>query len=158
MTRRAVHRSTETSGAFLLDVNVLVALVWPNHVHHAAARRWFARLAGRTWATTPVTEFGFVRVSSNPVAVGDALSPAEALTVLEEIRRRPGHETWADDVTPTDRRWVDPARLVGHRQISDAHLLALARRHQGRLATLDQGLVELAGGDSDRRVTLIPFH
>jgi uncharacterized protein len=156
--RRAPRRSSEGSGPFLLDVNLLVALTWPTHVHHAPARRWFADAHREGWATTPVTEFGFVRVSANAAAVGDPLTPGEALLVLEEIRGRPGHETWSDDVSPTDRRWVDPTRLVGYRQVSDAHLLALARRHQGRLATLDQGLVDLAGGDAATRVTVIPFH
>lgn len=144
------------AGAFLLDVNVVVALAWPTHVHHSAARRWFAAAHGEGWATTPVTEFGFVRVSSNPAAVGDPLTPAEALAVLDDIRARPGHQMWADDMSPTDRRFVDPTRLVGHRQVSDAHLLALARRHQGRLATLDRGLVDLAGSDASR-ITVIPL-
>ena len=144
-------------GPCLLDVNLLVALVWPTHVHHEPARRWFARAVADGWATTPATEFGFVRVSSNAAGVGEPLSPAEALAVLDEIRRRRGHHWWDDDVSPTDRRFVDPARLVGYRQVSDAHLLALARRHEGRLATLDHGLVDLAGGDARTRVTVIPL-
>lgn len=150
-------RSQTGAGGYLLDVNVLVALAWPTHVHHRAARRWFADHHGEGWATTPVTEFGFVRVSSNPVAVGDALTPAEAILVLEDIRRRPGHESWADDVSPTDRRFVEAARLVGYRQVGDAHLLALARRHHGRLATLDRGVADLAGRDAATRVTVIPL-
>ncbi|MGH8998269.1 MAG: TA system VapC family ribonuclease toxin [Acidimicrobiia bacterium] len=92
--------SGSRSGVCLLDVNVLVALAWPTHIHHRAARRWFADCHGQGWATAPVTEFGFVQVSSNPAAVGDPLTPAEALAVLEEIRRRPGHQTWADDISP----------------------------------------------------------
>jgi uncharacterized protein len=141
---------------FLLDVNVLVALAWPTHVHHSPARRWFADHHAEGWATTPVTEFGFVRVSSNPAAVGDALTPAEALTVLEQIRARPGHHSWADDVSPTDGRYVDPVRLVGHHQVTDAHLLALTRRHDGRLATLDRAVASLAGDDASVRVAVIP--
>ncbi|MCA1844752.1 MAG: VapC toxin family PIN domain ribonuclease [Actinobacteria bacterium] len=137
-------------------MNVLVALAWPTHVHHGPARRWFADNQADGWATAPVTEFGFVRVSSNPAAVGDALTPAEALTVLEQIRARPGHRSWADDVSPTDVRYVDPARLVGHRQVTDAHLLALTRRHHGRLATLDRGIVGLAGDDAAVCVAVIP--
>ncbi len=156
MTPRTA-RTRPAAGVYLLDVNVLVALAWPTHVHHRVARRWFADCHGDGWATTPVTEFGFVRVSSNPAAVGDPLTPAEAIVVLEEIRRRPGHETWADDISPTDRRVVDPARLVGHRQVSDAHLLALARRHHGRLATLDRAVADLAGADAATRVTVIPL-
>jgi uncharacterized protein len=151
-------RPAKGPGPYLLDVNVLVALAWPTHVHHGAARRWFARCHGEGWATTPVTEFDFVRVSANPAAVGEPLSPAEAILVLEDIRGRPGHETWADDTSPAEPQLVDPTRLVGHRQVSDAHLLALARRHQGRLATLDHGLVDLAGGDASRRITVIPLH
>jgi len=150
-------RPAPPAGAFLLDVNLLVALTWPTHVHHGPARRWFADHHAEGWATTPVTEFGFVRVSSNPAAVGDALTPAEALTVLEQIRSRPGHQSWADDVSPTDERYVDPVRLVGHRQVTDAHLLALTRRHRGRLATLDRGVVDLAGDDAPGRVAVIPL-
>ena len=155
MTARRSRPAT-TPGPFLLDVNVLVALAWPTHVHHGPARRWFADHHTEGWATAPVTEFGFVRVSSNPAAVGDALTPAEALTVLEQIRARPGHRSWADDVSPTDAGYVDPVRLVGHRQVTDAHLLALTRRHDGRLATLDRGVAGLAGDDAAVRVAVIP--
>src|SRR5439155_22542002 len=102
VTPRSRTPAAKESGAYLLDVNRLVALAWPTHVHHGAARRWFARCHGEGWATTSVTEFGFVRVSANPAAVGDPLTPAEAIGVLEEIRRRPGHETWPDDTSPTD--------------------------------------------------------
>ncbi len=61
----------------LLDVTVLVALAWPNHVHHHSARRWFAHRPG-PWATTPVTECGFVRVSSDRVVIPDAVTPEAA--------------------------------------------------------------------------------
>ena len=105
----------------------------------------------------PVTEFGFVRVSSNPAAVGDALTAGEAMALLDDIRRRPGHRSWADDVSPTDERWVDRSRLFGHRQVADAHLLGLARRHGGRLATLDPGLVDLAGPEGAAFVAAIPI-
>lgn len=152
------RRKTEPSlGPHLFDVNLLVALAWPNHVHHEAARRWFAGAHTEGWATAPVTEFGFIRVSSNPAAVGDALTPAEAVAVLEEIRLRPHHQAWLDDASPTDAAYLDRTRLVGHRQVTDAHLLALARRHDGRLATLDRGIRQLAGPDAARRVTLIPL-
>jgi uncharacterized protein len=150
-------RRSSTASVHLLDVNVLVALAWPTHVHHRAARRWFAGSHRQGWATTPVTEFGFVRVSSNPAVVGEPLTPAEAISVLDDMRRRPGHETWIDDVSPTQERLVDPVRLVGYRQVTDAHLLALARRHDGRLATLDRSIADLAGGDATTRVTVIPL-
>ena len=66
----------------LLDVNVLIALAWPNHAHHGAAHRWFDDAGRAGWATTPFTESGFVRVSSNRAAIPTATSPALALELL----------------------------------------------------------------------------
>lgn len=141
----------------LLDVNVLIALTVPEHVHHTPARRWFATSREDGWATTPVTEFAFVRVVSNPAAMGDAFAPSEAIAVLTELRTRRGHADWADDVTPSDPTLVDIGRLVGHRQVAGAHLLALARRHHGSVATFDRAMTDLAGADAHERITLIPI-
>ena len=63
----------------LLDVNVLVALAWPNHIFHKAAREWFSSVHQAGWATCPITQSGFVRVSSNPRVIPEARSPAEAI-------------------------------------------------------------------------------
>jgi toxin-antitoxin system PIN domain toxin len=140
----------------LLDVNVLVSLAWPNHVHHARCRRWLASRGGRPWATTPVTESGFVRVSSNRTAIPTAVSPGEALTLLERMRQQRGHRFLPDDVEivlGSDR--VDPLRIVSHRSVTDAHLLAVARRHGAVLATLDEGVRSLAA-DRPEDVLVIP--
>lgn len=142
--------------AYLLDINVLIALTVPEHIHHTAARRWFAQHRDDGWATTPVTEFGFARVASNPAAMGEAFSPGEALAVLTELRTRRGYAFWTDDVTPTDGTVVERSRLSGHRQLADAHLIALARRHDGSVATFDRAMATLAGADADARVALIP--
>ncbi|MXW18982.1 MAG: PIN domain-containing protein [Gemmatimonadetes bacterium] len=131
----------------LLDVNVLVALAWPNHVHHGLAHGWFRAHRQDGWATCPLTESGFVRVSSNRRAIPGAATPAEAIALLRRLRRLDGHVFWADDVSPADPAATPFARVVGYRQITDAHLLALALRRGGVLATLDRGLAELAGPD-----------
>lgn len=121
----------------LLDVNLLVALAWPNHVHHAAALGWFQRNHSAGWATCPLTQSGFVRVSSNPAMVSDARSPQEAIQLLRRIVDLPHHVFWHDDVSVASSELVDKVRLVGYRQVTDAHLLALAQNRGGRLATLD---------------------
>ncbi|HZT67193.1 MAG TPA: TA system VapC family ribonuclease toxin [Acidimicrobiales bacterium] len=140
----------------LLDVNLLVALAWPNHVHHRRARTWFRGRGERPWATTPVTESGFVRVSSNPAAIPTAVTPIEALALLDRLRAVPGHAFLADDLELVfGVTHVEPAHVVTHRMVTDAHLLALARRHGGRLATLDEGIVALAGERPDD-VLIIP--
>lgn len=130
----------------LLDINVLIALAWPNHVHHQLALGWFQQSDGRSWATTPVTEIGFVRVSSNRSAIPETVTPAEALALLVRMVKLPGHRFLPDDTPMVVGNHLDPQRVVTHRQVTDAHLLAVARRHQCRLATLDHGIVALSGG------------
>lgn len=126
-------------------MNVLVALAWPNHVHHEAAHRWFAasQRAKQRWATCPVTQSGFVRVSSNPRVVPHARSPLEAIQLLERIVALPGHEFWSDDVSIVGSKDVARRKLMGHAQVTDAHLLALAIARQGRLATFDGGIAQI---------------
>ena len=140
----------------LLDVNLLISLAWPNHVHHAPARAWFAARGGEHWATTPVTEAGFVRISSNPSAIPTAVTPGEARALLSQIREVEGHVFLPDDVElviGSERMLA--GRIVGHRQVTDAHLLALARRHGARLATFDHALTAMAG-DAAADVVLVP--
>lgn len=141
----------------LLDVNLLVSLAWPNHVHHGPARRWFERQHRNGWATTAVSESGFVRVSSNRSAIPSAVEPAVALALLARMRTVDGHVFLPDDIALVvgDPPLVEAGRVVTHRLVSDAHLLAVARRHGVRLATLDRGLKAVAGRQSDD-VVLVP--
>jgi uncharacterized protein len=142
----------------LLDVNVLVALAWPSHLHHEAAHRWFARQKALGWATCPVTESGFVRISSNPSVFADARSPAEALALLGRIVQVAGHQFWADDVSLVSAEGFLGLALTGHRQVTDAHLLCLARRRGGRLATFDRSVGRLlpAGAPAEQAIVFIP--
>lgn len=143
---------------YLLDVNVLIALTWPTHVHHAPARRWFRTRADTGWATCPVTQLGFVRVSSNPKIIRDAVTPREAVAMLQQLTRWPGHRFWPDDFAVTPSGPFAALALVGHRQVTDAYLLALAQHHKARLATLDKGLPELIREHNKRHqhIELIP--
>jgi toxin-antitoxin system PIN domain toxin len=130
--------------ASLLDVNVLLALAWPSHQHHAAAHRWFSRAARQGWATCPLTELAFVRLSSNPAFSPDAVSPGEALDLLARIRKVPRHVPW-DQLPPVgDLRSL---RLLGHQQVNDAYLVLVARRHRGVLATFDARIAAWGGAE-----------
>jgi toxin-antitoxin system PIN domain toxin len=139
----------------LLDVNALVALAWPNHVHHAPAREWFRRHHREGWATCPVTESGFVRVSSNPRATPEARTPGEAVLLLRRLVEVPGHEFWADDVSLARSERLPIERLTGHRQVADAHLLLLAAERGGRLVTFDRGASHLVPDGSAGEVLLV---
>lgn len=134
----------------------MVSLAWPNHVHHRRALSWFRRLGGQEWATTPLTETGFVRVSSNVSAIPTAVSPPEAIEVLIKMRQRKDHTFLADDVPIVVGDYLRAGKLATYRQVTDGHLLALAVRHDGQLATFDRGVKALAE-DADS-VVLVPTH
>ncbi len=127
----------------LLDVNALVALAWDSHVHHVAMRSWFGDARGGGWATCAVTESGFVRVSSNPKVLPSPIGVEAARGVLSALRSAGGHRFLANDVSLVD---PDVPALTGHRQVTDAQLVTLARRHDLRLVTFDARVVALAGG------------
>lgn len=126
----------------LLDVNALVALAWDTHVHHEAVAAWFDRRSG-PWATCPVTEAGFVRISSNPKVLAGALGVDEARGVLRDLRAVGEHRFLVNDVSLVG---ADAPPIVGHRQVTDAVLLTVARRAGVTLVTFDAALAKLAGG------------
>lgn len=143
--------------ACLLDVNVLIALTWPTHVHHAQARAWFDRKSRSGWATCPITQLGFVRVSSNPKVIRDAVPPRDAIALLRRLMERPGHVFWPDALEVGRCGSFASLSFVGHRQVTDAYLLSLVQHREGRLVTLDRGLPELIARHErrDRWVELI---
>jgi uncharacterized protein len=127
----------------LLDVNALVALAWDTHIHHARVREWFAANASAGWATCPITESGFVRVSTNPKVLPRPIGIADARRVLAALRAAEGHRFLVDDVSIVDD---DVPTIAGYRQVTDAHLLTLARRLGVRLVTFDTAIAALAQG------------
>jgi uncharacterized protein len=129
--------------AYLLDTNVLIALAWPNHVHHREALAWFRDQAVSAFRTCPLTETGFVRISSNPSFTSAAVTPSEALALLARITKLPGHGFWPDDL-PLDGAFPDQVVIGHHRHITDSYLVALAAAHDGIVATLDRGIQTLA--------------
>jgi toxin-antitoxin system PIN domain toxin len=139
----------------LLDVNLLVALTRPDHVLHPRAQKWFARLDSR-WATTTVTEMGFARVSMNANVATHPVAWHAALDMLATIRATNGHIWWEDDLDLLASTIVRQAPVVGHRQITDVHLAALAARHAGRLATLDEGIRDALHPKDRELVSLVP--
>ena len=121
----------------LLDTNVLLALAWPNHQHHAPAHRWFASESRHGWATCAFTQLGFIRLSSNPAYTSSAVPPAEAATLLEQWVIHPRHVFWKSPAAHSPRIY---AHALGHQQVNDAWLVEVAREAKGRLVTLDTRL------------------
>lgn len=125
---------------YLLDVNLLIALVDPAHVAHDAAHRWFADTGAADWATCPVTENGLLRILGNPTYPGSLGSPAAVVPVLQGLRRHPGHRFWREQLSLLAMPHVDPAWIRATDQVTDTCLLALAVAQGGQLATLDRRL------------------
>lgn len=121
---------------FLLDVNVLLALSDPMHMHHDAAHRWFAASGSSAWATCPITENSFVRSASHPSYPNRPGDAPLVLALLRELCATTGHHYWPDETSLRDL--VLPDALFTNNQVTDIYLLGLAVTRGGRLATFDQ--------------------
>lgn len=139
---------------YLLDTNLLIALLWPAHQHHESALEWFGGHRGRGWATCPLTEASFVRIVSNPAFSRDAVQPREAVQVLAANTSAKDHHFWPDDAPFAEAVSFAGPRLVGHQQTTDAYLLGLAVRRGGVLATLDRGVASLLAPKAAERKAL----
>jgi toxin-antitoxin system PIN domain toxin len=140
---------------YLLDVNVLIALVDSAHIHHEPAHRWFAEEGSAAWATCPLTENGALRVMGSRRYPGSLGSPVAVLPSLLSLRSLPGHRFWPDDLSLLDSEWVNLERLLSSDQITDTYLLALARSQEARLASFDRRLVTSAVRDGGDHLHLI---
>ncbi len=121
---------------YLLDINLLLALSDPMHLHHEAAHRWFAATGSASWATCPLTENGFVRISSHPKYPNRPGDVAIVLDILRQFCASESHYFWPENVTLRDI--IVPDAVITHNHITDVYLLGLSVHHNGKLATLDQ--------------------
>jgi toxin-antitoxin system PIN domain toxin len=129
----------------LLDANVLLALAWPSHVHHARVQAWLGKHQTDGWATCAVTQLAFVRLSSQPAFSPHHKTPEEAVALLRLLTRMRHHSFWGEldqgfDAPDTDSVF---SRIVTHHHVTDGWLVALATAQGGKLATLDEPLNRL---------------
>jgi hypothetical protein len=117
---------------YLLDASVLIPLIAGQHVHHRSATEWATRVD--RFAVCPVVEGALVRFM---VRLG--ASARDGQGVLKAVQTRRGYEFWPDDVSYAD---LELAHVQGHRQVTDAYLVGLAKARSARLATFDQALAE----------------
>jgi len=114
----------------------LIAVGDRSHLHHAVARKWFAENGDQGFATCPITQGALLRT----LIRSGRNSTSEAVRILRGFIAHPAHQFWPEDLSYEAIRWDG---VLGHRQITDAYLAALARKHKGKLATLDRGLAAL---------------
>lgn len=124
----------------LLDVNVLVALFFPAHVHHELAHDWFADHRDHGWATCPITENGFIRVACRQASGDAVLRLADVVGHFRRFCADRRHHRWMDEVSLTDESRFAPKYVRGPQQLTDIYLLGLAKAKGGRLATFDRAI------------------
>ena len=139
----------------LLDLNVLIALTDPDHRHHRTAQAWFVSAGKESWGICPLTEAGFVRVTTNPAFRSGLLTLEQAVAILQALKGHAGYWYWQ-----IDESWVTltapfAARILGHQQVTDAYLLGLAIKENGVLVTFDRGIAYMAGGEFSRNVLIL---
>lgn len=138
-------------GRCLLDVNVLIALLDDAHVFSRRANEWLDA-AERRVATCPIVENGVIRIMSSPAYSATLrTSPEQVADGLKALAQGLDHAFWPDTVSMLDEAVVDFTRLHGHRQITDAYLLALTVRHDGVLASFDAAVPLSAVRGATRR-------
>ena len=138
----------------LLDVNVILALIDPAHIHHERAHRWFVDRAKDGWDSCPITENGVLRVMSNP-GYPNSQPMSTILASMASLFEVGVHRFVPDSISLFDDL-VDSSRLLSSGQVTDSYLLALAVHHGSKVATFDTKIVTepVAGGSS--ALTLIP--
>jgi uncharacterized protein len=123
----------------LFDVNVLIAIVDEQHIHHHLAQEWWTANQSAGWATCPLTENGMARIVSQS-SYKNPVTTTFAIDLLAEQVGDSDHAFWPDDISLRDSALFDPGCILGPNQITDVYLLALAVKHGGRLATLDRSV------------------
>jgi toxin-antitoxin system PIN domain toxin len=143
-------------GPWLLDVNILLAWLWPKHPYHEDALHWLGQHLQQGWATCPFTETGFLRIVSSPAFSPQAPGLPEALSVLQfQMRPELGHEFWSADLGTASTEPTYLKLASGHQQVTDAYLLALAVKNRGCLVTRDRRMKALAPDGSPEQKSLL---
>ena len=117
----------------LLDVNVLLAAIWDNHPQHARAFAW---LEDKEVLLCPLSELGFLRISTNKKAINAPMDKARELLAKFTTERNAAQIP--DDLVPLDSH---PEKSE---EVTDLYLADLAAKHGARLGTFDQGIKHAA--------------
>lgn len=139
----------------LLDLNVLIALVDSAHQNYQRAQNWFISSGKYRWGLCPLTEAGFLRVTTNPAYRPKSRTFAEAVAILQILKGHTNYWYWE-----IDKSWVEltapfAARIFGHQQVTDAYLLGLAIKENALLVTFDKGIKAMADAEFSRNVLLL---
>jgi toxin-antitoxin system PIN domain toxin len=138
----------------LFDVNLLIAMFQPDHVHYQRAHEWWEAHQDDGWASCPLTQNGFVRILSQP-KYPKSISVDAALDLLQRATSTDVHAFWPDDISLLDTQRIDRTRILGPKQLTDIYLLALAVKNGRRLATFDRAISIGAVREAEERNVVV---
>jgi hypothetical protein len=146
---------THTKRKYLLDLNTLIALAEPDHEFHKPAGKWFQAEGKGNWGVCPLTEAGFIRITTHPNYRPASRTVQQAAAILASFAEHPGYHYW-----PIVDSWATltapfAARIFGHQQVTDAYLLGLAVKERGVLVTFDSGFGVLSGTEYSRNLRVL---
>ncbi|MCE2961447.1 MAG: TA system VapC family ribonuclease toxin [Akkermansiaceae bacterium] len=125
---------------YLLDINVLIALLDPNHTFHRLAHQWWSH-DDRPWASCPITENGLIRImASTSYSKNSQLSVADVTTLLSVFTANTNHEFWSDHISFRDENEFQHTSILSSKHLTDIYLLALAAKNNATLVTFDQNI------------------
>ncbi len=138
----------------LFEVNVLIALLQSDHLHHHKVHQWWENHQQDGWATCPITENGFVRILSQPkYPLSQTIQTA--IKLLNTAKTNTDHEFWPDSLSISDSFHFVQEKLSHHGQLTDTYLLALAMKNNGKLVTLDRDILGATVSNFDGRHLLV---
>ena len=146
---------TQPKGRYLLDLNTLIALAEPDHEFHKPAGKWFQAEGKENWGVCPLTEAGFIRITTHPKYRPATRTVQQAAAILASFAEHPGYHYWP--IVDSWARLTAPfsTRIFGHQQVTDAYLLGLVIKEHGVLVTFDSGIRVLAGTEYSRNLRVL---
>lgn len=139
----------------LLDLNVLIALAEPGHGFYGLAQKWFNSGGNENWGVCPLTEAGFIRLTTNPAFHPGPRTLAQAVAALQTLKEHPGYRYWEISESWVALTVLFSDRIFSHQQVTDAYLLGLAIRQDGVLVTFDRGLKYMAGPEFSQNLLIL---
>ena len=142
----------------LLDINVLIAVLDPEHSHNEVAHRWLNVNLAQGWASCPLTENGVIRIMSSKGYSATARASADDIAVrLREFIAASNHEFWPDDISLLDSTRFNLRAAFTPLHLTDAYLLALAVEKGGRLVIFDRSIpAEAVPGVTSESLLVLP--
>ncbi|MEI6278486.1 MAG: PIN domain-containing protein [Verrucomicrobiae bacterium] len=142
---------------FLLDVNALLALLDPMHVHHEAAHDWYGQRSQRWLLTCSHVENGVIRVASQPKYPNCLGTSGRVREAVQKFIRQVSAERCAREITLVDDKVLLRPELLTPSRVSDLYLLALSAANEARLATFDRRIPAAAVAGGSKALELIPI-